>query len=58
MNLPGTTDGNWEWRMAPGAASDALADRLRGLTKTYGRVVEKPAARTTETGRTGRIEAR
>lgn len=31
MNYPGTTEGNWRWRMLPGAASPALADRLADL---------------------------
>lgn len=36
MNRPGTTSGNWRWRMKepPGPA---LASRLRHLTETYGR---------------------
>jgi 4-alpha-glucanotransferase len=36
MNLPGTSQGNWEWRLAcswcPGRAA-----RLGELTRTYGR---------------------
>ena len=31
MNLPGTIGGNWLWRMAPDALTDALADRLMAL---------------------------
>ena len=30
-------DGNWQWRMRPGEASPALAERLRRFTATYGR---------------------
>ncbi len=41
INTPGTTGGNWSWRMAPGAASRSLARRIRRLTQTYGRI---PAA--------------
>ena len=37
MNRPGTPDGNWQWRMRPGEASPALAERLRRFTATYGR---------------------
>jgi 4-alpha-glucanotransferase len=37
MNLPGTLEGNWEWRMAPGAASPELAARIHDMIKTYGR---------------------
>lgn len=32
MNTPGTTDGNWQWRMAPESLSDELAARLADLT--------------------------
>jgi 4-alpha-glucanotransferase len=38
MNSPGTAEGNWAFRLAPGALSDAIATRLRGLCETYGRV--------------------
>ncbi len=38
MNYPGTADGNWGWRMGAGALTPAIAQRLRGLTETYGRV--------------------
>jgi 4-alpha-glucanotransferase len=36
MNLPGTAQGNWEWRLLkiPGAKEQ---DRLRELTRIYGR---------------------
>jgi 4-alpha-glucanotransferase len=44
MNRPGTADGNWGWRLAPGALDAALAGRLRDLTATYGRVAAIPAA--------------
>ncbi len=37
MNRPATRNGNWEWRMAPDAAGDDLARRLRAMTETYGR---------------------
>jgi 4-alpha-glucanotransferase len=37
MNFPGTPNGNWEWRMNPGALTDAIAECLRGLVVTYGR---------------------
>ena len=33
MNRPGTVGGNWAWRMKDGAATDALAARLRKLNK-------------------------
>ena len=38
MNLPGTVGGNWLWRMLPGAASPAEAERLRGLLRETGRL--------------------
>lgn len=54
MNTPGTTEGNWRWRMGGAAAFDALdadAEALRKLIDRYDRyqappaVPEKPAAR-------------
>ena len=38
MNLPGTADGNWGWRVAKGALDAGVAERLRSLTATYGRL--------------------
>lgn len=37
INVPGVAEGNWGWRMLPGAATDALAAEIRALTETYGR---------------------
>ena len=38
MNTPGTVgEPNWGWRLLPGALTDDLAKRLRGLTEVYGR---------------------
>jgi 4-alpha-glucanotransferase len=37
MNRPGCATGNWEWRVRPGAASSAVAERLSELTRTYER---------------------
>ena len=37
INVPGVAEGNWRWRMAPGAAAAALAAEIRTLTETYGR---------------------
>jgi 4-alpha-glucanotransferase len=37
MNHPGTTTGNWEFRLQPGALTPAIAARLRELSETYGR---------------------
>ena len=38
MNVPGTTGGNWEFRLRPGQLSDAIAQRLRSMTELYGRL--------------------
>jgi len=38
MNLPGRPGGNWQFRYEKGALDDAVANRLRTLTETYGRV--------------------
>jgi 4-alpha-glucanotransferase len=37
MNLPGTSRGNWRWRLAPGMLTEAHARRLRELAATYDR---------------------
>jgi 4-alpha-glucanotransferase len=37
MNLPGTTQGNWEWRFTSGMLSQDVRDRLRELTRVYER---------------------
>jgi 4-alpha-glucanotransferase len=37
MNLPGMASGYWKWRMRPGAASDAIAARLKELATLYDR---------------------
>ena len=37
MNLPNSTEGNWAWRYTPGALTDEIALRLKGLTELYGR---------------------
>ncbi|MBS1420211.1 MAG: 4-alpha-glucanotransferase [Oscillospiraceae bacterium] len=38
MNTPGTSGGNWQWRMLPGADSKKLAKKLREYTETYRRI--------------------
>jgi 4-alpha-glucanotransferase len=38
MNRPGTDRGNWAFRLAPGALTPAVGDRLRSLCVTYDRV--------------------
>ena len=37
MNLPGTTDGNWQWRCAPRFFNDEVAGWLRDETSFYNR---------------------
>jgi 4-alpha-glucanotransferase len=37
MNLPNSTEGNWAWRYESGVLTDALAVRLKKITKLYGR---------------------
>lgn len=37
MNTPSTLGNNWQWRMKSAAATDALAARIREMTKIYGR---------------------
>ena len=38
MNAPGTSTGNWQWRMLPGALDRNLAKKLKTYTETYRRV--------------------
>ena len=38
MNLPASLSGNWQWRFKNGDLSDEVADRLRELTRIYGRI--------------------
>ena len=38
MNTPGVPDGNWTWRMLPGAATPELAARIREMTRIFGRL--------------------
>lgn len=38
MNRPGTLEGNWEWRMLPGALTPLLAARMRELARMSGRL--------------------
>jgi len=38
MNFPGIVKGNWRWRLKEGALTQELAQRLRSITITYGRL--------------------
>jgi 4-alpha-glucanotransferase len=37
MNLPGTMESNWQWRLTPGALTAEVAGRLALMTGAYGR---------------------
>ena len=37
INQPSTLGNNWTWRMAPGAFTDELAERIGYLTNIFGR---------------------
>jgi 4-alpha-glucanotransferase len=37
MNLPGTSSGNWTWRMRWESLTPEIEQRLQGLTETYER---------------------
>ncbi len=49
MNIPGTTDGNWNWRCAQRFITDDLADWLRGSTEFFGRLNPPPSPLPTNT---------
>ena len=42
MNMPGTAEGNWGWRVRPGRMTRALAADLRHLTGLSGRMSTRP----------------
>lgn len=37
MNLPGSREGNWQWRLLPELLTDSIAKRLREMTVIYDR---------------------
>lgn len=43
MNRPGTTTGNWSWRLEPGQLTEELAARLRAATSASGRGYSRAA---------------
>ena len=45
MNTPATIYGNWSWMMTPHQMDQGLADGLRDLTSTYGRISDDFPAR-------------
>jgi 4-alpha-glucanotransferase len=38
MNVPSVLGGNWQWRAPADRVDDALADQIRSLNETYGRL--------------------
>ena len=38
MNTPSTLGGNWQWRLPKGSCTTALAEKIKNLTKLYGRL--------------------
>lgn len=38
INTPGTSEGNWEWRLRPNFLSQDLKNSIKGLTELYSRV--------------------
>ncbi len=38
LNTPGTSSGNWQWRMLSGAAEEKLSEKLLEYTKTFRRI--------------------
>lgn len=41
MNRPGTTEGNWQWKMRDGLLNEALEEDLYFITALYGRIPQK-----------------
>jgi len=37
MNVPATSQGNWQWRLLPEQLSPLVAKKLLEITKLYGR---------------------
>lgn len=48
LNTPGTSEGNWEWRLRPNFLSDDLKRSIRGLTELYSRVPKAPEKKSKE----------
>lgn len=42
INLPGSGDGNWQWRLVPNFLSDDLAKSIREITELYSRIPKEP----------------
>ena len=37
MNTPGTSEGNWRWRLRDGQFTEEVAREIRRITELYGR---------------------
>lgn len=48
MNIPSTVGDNWNWRMQKDAINDGIINKLKKLTKLYGRKVGKDAKGSTK----------
>ncbi len=48
FNLPGTTSGNWKWRMAPDVLTSALNTKIRKMNLLYSRLSAEEKARYTQ----------
>ncbi len=42
LNAPGTSEGNWQWRLENGTLSNELANSIRSMTELYSRVPQQP----------------
>ena len=38
MNKPGTTEGNWSWKLTSGSVTDPIIERMRRMGKIYNRI--------------------
>ena len=38
VNMPSTLGNNWKWRLRDGQLDDSMAERIREITKLYGRI--------------------
>lgn len=38
MNIPGTEEGNWHWRLSPGSLTEELAKEFRSLASAFDRI--------------------
>ena len=45
INTPSTLGDNWVWRLAEGQLTPQLAQRIRRLTATYGRLPQRSRGR-------------